>query len=114
MSRRLYYVDLRENPRGRFLKISLVVSDDKKFIGVPGESLVEFRDKFAQLLDKHCTADDAATSSDLPPSKSFAVDRKTFYFDVEKNERGVFVKVTEVRVCVRVHAAILTPCVGAV
>ncbi len=97
MSKRLYYIDLRENQRGRFLKISLVVTDEKKFIAIPGEYLVEFRDKFAQLLDKHSSGEAVtSTSSDLPPSKSFSVDRKTFYFDVERNERGVYTKVTEV------------------
>ncbi len=96
MSRRQYYIDLRENQRGRFLKISLVLTDDKKFIAIPGEKLEEFRDKFAALLDKHCSDDDAvASTSDLPASKNFSVDRKTFYFDVERNERGIFLKITE-------------------
>lgn len=96
MSRRLYYVDLRENQRGRFLKISMV-TDDKKFIAVPGEVLVDFRDKFAKLLDKFpltSTTDPSSTSS--PVTRSITVDRKTFYFDIVENKRGVFVKVTEV------------------
>lgn len=95
-SRRLYYVDLRENQRGRFLKITLI-TDEKRFIAIPGESLVDFRDRFAKLLDKFPQVQAPSPSaSNLPASKSFQVDRKTFYFDVDKNDRGVFVKVSEV------------------
>ncbi len=104
MSRRLYYVDLRENQRGRFLKISLL-TDDKKFIAVPGEVLEEFRDKFVQLLDKH-------PSSHV--TKSIAVDGKTFYFDVESNERGTFAKVSEVSSLSSVTLVGLCLCIGAV
>ena len=92
-------MDLRENANGRFLKLS-VIADGKKFVAVPGEAIVEFRDKFAKLLDKHPITEPASPSaSSLPPPKSLQVDRKTFYFDVDKNDRGVFVKVSEVRTC---------------
>lgn len=61
------------------------------FIAVPGEGLVEFRDAVIQLLDQFPSADNSLLDSD-----SVTADSKTFHFDVEKNERGVFIKMTEV------------------
>lgn len=72
----------------------------KTFIAIPGEGLIEFRDTFAQLLDKFPSVDSDPVSSprsSLPASQSVNVDSKTFHFDVEKNSRGVFMKMTEVR-----------------
>ena len=77
-----------------------MVAGRKTFIAVPGEGLIQFRDALAQLLDKFSSADsDPASSprSSLPASQSVSVDSKTFHFDVEKNSRGVFMKMTEVR-----------------
>jgi hypothetical protein len=41
--------------------------------------------------------DEQANQTDLPESKSFRADNKTFYFDCGSNARGVFLKVSEVR-----------------
>lgn len=56
------------------------------------------RDILTELLDKYSVgylAEPAATN--LPKSKSVpAENNKTFYFDVGQNDRGVFLRVTEV------------------
>lgn len=50
--RRRYFVDLRQNQRGRFLKVTMLAGG-KTFVAIPGEGLVEFRDALADLLDTH-------------------------------------------------------------
>jgi hypothetical protein len=40
---------------------------------------------------------DEPPQPELPESKSLHVDKKTFYFDCGANERGTFLKVSEVR-----------------
>ena len=49
--RRQYYVDLRQNPRGRFLKLTMLAGN-KTFIALPGEGLVGFQDAFNALMDE--------------------------------------------------------------
>jgi hypothetical protein len=39
----------------------------------------------------------AASDANLPESKSLRADNKTFYFDCGSNQRGVFLKISEVR-----------------
>ncbi len=91
----MYYIDLRENSRGRFLKLTMATMDDKRFVAIPGESLEEFQSKLQKLLTEHPPSIPSA-DSDLPTAKSISADRKTFNFTVEKNDRGVFVKISEV------------------
>ena len=115
--RRRYYVDLRQNERGRFLKVTMLAGN-KTFIAIPGESISSFRDHLISLLDKFATEIDEGKKmsessprtnrAPLPPptqttqvpstdSRELRVRGKRFYFDVEHNDRGTFVKLTEVR-----------------
>ena len=139
--RRRYFVDLRQNQRGRFLKLTMLAGG-KTFVAIPGDGLMEFRDALAELLDTHGgedTSGDMDASGDggerervrpgggggprggggpprrgrggrgggdgspppppdnLPPSKEIRTGMgKTFYFDVEQNDRGTFVRLSEV------------------
>ena len=143
--RRRYFVDLRQNQRGRFLKLTMLAGG-KTFVAIPGEGLVEFSDALAELLDTHGGED---TSGDMdggaagggggggdgaererfrpsggggprgprrgrggrgggdgsppPPPDNLPASKevrtgmgKTFYFDVEQNDRGTFVRLSEV------------------
>lgn len=119
--RKRYYLDLKENQRGRFLRISMVLTrGPRPFLAIPAQGLIEFKDHLTDMLDRYAagyldsdqspqsqqqsganglTSDGVATTAtgELPESKSFRADNKMFYFDCGSNQRGVFLKISEVR-----------------
>lgn len=113
---RKYYLDLKENQRGRFLRIRQTMMRGTGMIGyfghslgqeqtivLPAQGMIEFRDALVQLIEdygegdieeRRCGDDDPL---ELPEGTSFRVDNKRFYFDVGSNKYGIFLKVSEVR-----------------
>ncbi|MCI4388137.1 hypothetical protein PGIGA_G00082090 [Pangasianodon gigas] len=120
---RKYYLDLKENQRGRFLRIRQTVNRGPGFglggpggggaqagqtIALPAQGLIEFRDALAKLIDDYGGDDEelsggagAGTASggysELPEGTSIMVDSKRFFFDVGSNKYGVFLRVSEVK-----------------
>uniref|UniRef100_H3AYE8 Purine rich element binding protein B n=1 Tax=Latimeria chalumnae TaxID=7897 RepID=H3AYE8_LATCH len=102
---RKYYLDLKENQRGRFLRIRQTINRGPGFSGGPGpgmqtgqtialpaQGLIEFRDALAKLIDDY-----AGGYGELPEGTSITVDAKRFFFDVGCNKYGVFLRVSEVK-----------------
>ncbi|KAL9248426.1 hypothetical protein vseg_021750 [Gypsophila vaccaria] len=83
---KLFYFDLKENPRGRFLKISEKTSSTRSTIILPSSAI----SWFLNLFNYYLTSDDP-----LLFSKELQLDSKVFYFDVGENRRGRFLKVSE-------------------
>lgn len=115
---RKYYLDLKENQRGRFLRIRQTVNRGSGFgvggpvggmlagqtIALPAQGLIEFRDALAKLIDDYGGDDEELTGglaaggfSELPESTFITVDSKRFFFDVGANKYGVFLRVSEVK-----------------
>ncbi|XP_037548646.1 purine-rich element-binding protein gamma [Nematolebias whitei] len=115
---RKYFLDLKENQRGRFLRIRQTVSKGHGTMGyygqgieqtivLPAQGLIEFRDALSQLIEDYGDEDaldeeragsrSRLDSPELPEAASFRVDNKRFYFDVGSNRYGVFLKISEVR-----------------
>lgn len=100
--RKRYYMDLKENQKGRFLKVSMVVPGPRGArtqVAIPAQGLIEFKDQLIDMLERYNTLpeEESADQSELPDSKSLRADNKTFYFDCGSNQRGVFLKISEVR-----------------
>lgn len=98
--RKRYYLDLKENQRGRFLRVSMVVPGPRGArtqVAIPAQGLIEFKDQLADMLERYSTASEETSQADLPESKSLRADNKTFYFDCGSNQRGIFLKISEVR-----------------
>ncbi|XP_029113207.1 transcriptional activator protein Pur-alpha-like [Scleropages formosus] len=100
---RKYYMDLKENQRGRFLRVRQTVnrgpgpwlgSSQGQTIALPAQGLIEFRDALAKLIDDYGVDEEPA---ELPEGTSLAVDNKRFFFDVGANKYGVFMRVSEVK-----------------
>ncbi|CAL8278291.1 unnamed protein product [Merluccius merluccius] len=107
---RKYYMDLKENQRGRFLRVRQTVnrgpglggsgsgstggSAQGQTIALPAQGLIEFRDALAKLVDDYGAEDEPA---ELPEGSSLTVDNKRFFFDVGANKYGVFMRVSEVK-----------------
>ncbi|KAK7895854.1 hypothetical protein WMY93_021179 [Mugilogobius chulae] len=115
---RKYFLDLKENQRGRFLRIRQTVSKGYGTMGyygqgieqtivLPAQGLIEFRDALSQLIEDYGDDDgedrgpgalrNHEDQPELPEAASFRVDNKRFYFDVGSNRYGVFLKISEVR-----------------
>ncbi|KAH0457361.1 hypothetical protein IEQ34_012676 [Dendrobium chrysotoxum] len=86
---KLFYFDLKENPRGRYLKISEKTSATRSTIIVPVNGIVWFLDLFNYYVN---------TDERDIFSKELKLDTKVFYFDVGENKRGRFLKVSEASV----------------
>ncbi|KZV50552.1 transcription factor Pur-alpha 1 [Dorcoceras hygrometricum] len=85
---KLFYFDLKENPRGRYLKISEKTSASRSTIILPCNGVSWFLDLFNYYVD-----------SDDP---------QVFYFDVGENRRGRFLKISEASVS-RNRSTIIVP-----
>ncbi|XP_068961039.1 purine-rich element-binding protein gamma isoform X2 [Petaurus breviceps papuanus] len=116
---RKYYLDLKENQRGRFLRIRQTLSrgpggmgyfghgpGQEQTIVLPAQGMIEFRDALVQLIEDYGDGElqeppprgpraprgGEAEPLQLPEGTSFRVDNKRFYFDVGSNRYGVFLK----------------------
>ncbi|CAN1168044.1 Transcription factor Pur-alpha 1 [Linum perenne] len=96
---KLFYFDLKENPRGRYLKISEKTSSTRSTIIVPSPGISWFLD----LFNYYVTSDEHELFS-----KELQLDTKVFYFDIGENRRGRFLKVSEASVS-RNRSTIIVP-----
>uniref|UniRef100_A0A670IT87 Purine rich element binding protein B n=1 Tax=Podarcis muralis TaxID=64176 RepID=A0A670IT87_PODMU len=121
---RKYYLDLKENQRGRFLRIRQTINrgpggggggggggpgfpggppglQSGQTIALPAQGLIEFRDALAKLIDDYGADEDelggGGGGGGLPEGTSITVDSKRFFFDVGCNKYGVFLRVSEVK-----------------
>lgn len=67
-------------------------------IAIPAQGMIEFRDALTDLLEEFGT-DDGGFKGDLPEGRYMRVDSKNFYFDIGQNNRGIYMRISEVRVC---------------
>ncbi|TVU22488.1 hypothetical protein EJB05_32233 [Eragrostis curvula] len=86
---KLFYFDLKENPRGRYLKISEKTSATRSTIIVPIDGVAWFLDLFDYYI---------RTEERDAFSKELRLQTKVFYFDIGENKRGRFLKVSEASV----------------
>lgn len=83
---KIFYFDLKKNNNGRYLKISEKASGSRSTIIVPASGIRTFVDLFQYYV-----------SGETPLEGSeVQVNTKVFYFDVGENQRGRFLKVSEV------------------
>jgi len=95
---RRYYLDLKENSRGRFLRVSQTISrgGPRSQIAVPAQGLIEFRDGLTDLLEEF-GVEDGGFQGELPEGRHCRVENKNFYFDIGQNNRGIYMRVSEVK-----------------
>ncbi|XP_044727869.1 transcriptional activator protein Pur-beta [Chrysoperla carnea] len=95
---RRYYLDLKENSRGRFLRVSQTITrgGPRSQIAIPAQGMIEFRDALTDLLDEFGT-DDGGFRGELPEGRHLRVENKNFYFDIGQNNRGIYMRISEVK-----------------
>lgn len=65
-------------------------------IAIPAQGMIEFRDALTDLLEEFGT-DDGGFKGDLPDGRYMRVDNKNFYFDIGQNNRGIYMRISEVK-----------------
>lgn len=98
---KLFYFDLKENPRGRYLKISEKTSATRSTIIVPSTGISWFLDLFNYYINSDEQQQELF-------SKELQLDTKVFYFDIGENRRGRFLKISEASVS-RNRSTIIVP-----
>ncbi|XP_068232844.1 uncharacterized protein Pur-alpha isoform X2 [Palaemon carinicauda] len=95
---RRYYLDLKENSRGRFLRVSQTIArgGPRCQIAIPAQGMIEFRDALQELLEEFGT-DDGGYKGELPEGRHMRVENKNFYFDIGQNNRGIYMRISEVK-----------------
>jgi len=125
---RRYYLDLKENSRGRFLKIAMTMpppSFDRSEVVIPSSGMVDFRDALTDLLNEFgkmpvsssSTTRSAESASAAAPAPAPVREEaglalkcpdKTFYFTVD-TKHGVQLKISEVRPNFRTAVSVPQP-----
>lgn len=66
-------------------------------IAIPAQGMIEFRDALTDLLDEFGT-DDGGFKGELPEGRHMRVENKNFYFDIGQNNRGIYMRISEVSI----------------
>ena len=64
-------------------------------IAIPAQGMIDFRNALTDLLEEFGT-EDGGFSGELPEGRHMKVENKNFYFDVGQNNRGIYMRISEV------------------
>jgi len=106
--KRRYFLDLRENNRGRFLRVTQSsMSGTRYSIALPAQGIVQLKEALAELIGEYGEGYmDDPEDVEVPESRSMRADNKNFYFDPGHNERGDYLKISEVKPSVGIRSSI--------
>jgi len=94
---RRYYLDLKENSYGRFLKVSQTTrGGPRSGIVIPAVGLGQWSGNLKELLNEF-GSDDGGFHGELPEGRHTRVENKSFYFDIGQNNRGIYMRISEVK-----------------
>lgn len=68
-------------------------------IAIPAQGMIEFRDALTDLLEEFGT-DDGGFKGELPEGRHMRVENKNFYFDIGQNNRGIYMRISEVNLAI--------------
>lgn len=86
-----------------FIQVSQTITrgGPRSQVAIPAQGMIEFRDALTDLLDEFST-DEHGYKPELPEGRHMHVDNKNFYFDIGQNNRGIYMRISEVNI--HVHA----------
>ena len=99
-----FFCDLRENEKGRFVKISQLGArmGGRVTMVVPARGLAQLRDAVAAVCVEAGVELGPAPGNvltleqdALPDSQQLTTENKRFFFDVGSNQRGVYMRISE-------------------
>merc|ERR1712119_35302 len=96
-----YHMDLKENARGRFLKVSETNAHSRFHVFIPADGMREFKQNIGELIEGFDTGASYeggdSPSQNEGQSKHVRVENKSFYFDMKSNHQGKYLSISEVR-----------------
>ena len=97
-----FYIDVKQNQRGRFIKIAEVVSHDRKSRLLLSMSTAhEFKNHLTQFNDLYVTLGpqnpESAPNDGKFKTAVMTKDNRRYYLDLKENDRGRFLRVSIVR-----------------
>ena len=93
-----FYLDLKENKKGRFLRISQRIDKQRRtYIFIPAQGLIEFRNVLLEMLDEFGRGTKPEGQQELPEGQFIRGRDEMFHFDARSSRRGVLLRLTEVR-----------------
>lgn len=95
---RRYYLDLKKNNRGYFLRITMISSNTRIKLAIPAEGMRKLYSSICSMLKTWWVPAPGKTSTEasLPSSKAFRIDNRTLYFDPITSKRGMFLRISQV------------------
>ncbi|KAL5964421.1 Transcriptional activator protein Pur-alpha [Taenia solium] len=95
---RRYYLDLKKNAWGYFLRVTMLSTSARIKLAIPAEGMRELYNSIYGLLKTWWVPapDKSKKEVDLPPSRAFRIDSRTLYFDSVANRHGVFLRISQV------------------
>jgi len=93
-----YHLDLKENARGRFLKVSETFTRGySRFqVFIPADGMIEFQRNLRELIEEYDNGD-VDDSMQVPQNQHLRIENKNFYFDVKRNQQGRYMSISEVK-----------------
>lgn len=110
---RRYYLDLKKNNRGYFLRVTMLSSSARIKLAIPAEGMRKLYSSICSMLKAWWIPTPERTNAgtfqivfldsnrcilemSLPPSRAFRIDNRTLYFDPVANRHGVFLRISQV------------------
>lgn len=94
---RRYYLDLKENARGRFLRITMSTQVQRAQVVLPAQGMEGLKSTLNDLLVEFATPEDLRDHATELESQRVRIDGRMFYFDIGSDRRGMFLRISEVR-----------------
>lgn len=92
---RRYYLDLKENHRGRFLRVSMTLpTHERTMIVIPAQGMIDVRDAMTDILAEF--GKEEITTSTTESETIISFDGKSVAFDLGENRRGPYVRISEI------------------
>ena len=93
-----YHMDLKENARGRFLKVSETFNrgsggSSRDQIFIPADAMGEIQQNLDELIKEYDNEDEAFEEE----MKYLKIENKNFYFDIKNNQQGYYLLIAEVK-----------------
>ncbi|VDQ10984.1 unnamed protein product [Trichobilharzia regenti] len=100
---RRYFLDLKRNKRGHFLRLTMLSTLNRIQLAIPSQGMTDLYNAISDMLDKWWDGSEANEnkSINLPESKSLRFDNRTLYFDSSFNRFGAYLRISEVRTASR-------------
>ncbi|VDM34073.1 unnamed protein product [Hydatigera taeniaeformis] len=95
---RRYYLDLKKNAWGYFLRVTMLSTNARIKLAIPADGMRELYNSIYGLLKTWWipAPDKTKKEVNLPPSRAFRIDSRTLYFDSVANRHGIFLRISQV------------------